>query len=140
MQQPPSIKKFDIFYLGALAVGTVGFFIGYDDTVAQLRTQLAGTGMEIGDGFVTGSFIVSMAISLLLWWLISSKRSTVAKWILIILTGFSVLGVVMGLQQMLANLTIASGLSLLSLVLSLIAIWFLFQPDTKPWFDKEERR
>jgi hypothetical protein len=140
MQQPPSIKKFDIFYLSALAVGTVGFFLGYDDTVAQLRTQMAGTGMEIGDGFVTGSFIVSMAISLLLWWFISSKRSPVAKWILIILTAFSVLGTVMNLQTMLANLTIASGLSLLAVVLSLVAIYFLFPADTKPWFDKEERR
>jgi hypothetical protein len=135
MQQPRSIKRFDLFYLSSIAVGTVGFFIGYDDTLRRLHEQTAGTGMEMGAGFTTTTFIIGLAITLLLWWLVSAKRSAVAKWILIVLSALSLLG----LPGLFENLTLATILQLLSLALSLVAIYFLFQPDTKPWFDKDER-
>jgi hypothetical protein len=135
--QPKSIKRFDVFYLSALAVATVGFFIGYDDTVAIVREQYAATGVNMNvAAWTTGSFIFGIAISLLLWWFVSSRRSAVAKWILIV---FFALGL-LGLPTIIRNFTIAGGLSLLSVALSAVAIYFLFQPDAKPWFEKNEAR
>jgi hypothetical protein len=137
MPQPPSIKKFDIFYLAALGVYAVGFFLGFDQTVGMIREQYAAAGMTNlpVEGITTGGFIFGIAISLLLWWFVSAKRSTVAKWILIV---FFALGL-LGLPTIFQNLNLTTGISLLSMVLSAVAIWFLFQPDTKPWFDKEPR-
>lgn len=134
--QPKSIKRFDIAYLASLAIGTAGFFLGYDDTLRQLRTQTAGTGMELGGGFITTWFVIVMAISLLLWWFISARRSAAAKWILIVLTALGLFG----LPGLFANLTLAAILQLVSLVLAVVAIYFLFQPDTKPWFEKDAKR
>lgn len=137
MQQPTSIKRFDIAYLASLGLATVGFFIGYDDTVALVREQYAAAGLNMNAAaWTTGSFVVGIAISLLLWWFVSSRRSAVAKWILIV---FFALGL-LGLPTILGNLTIASYLSLASMVISAVAIYFLFQPDTKPWFDKDDAR
>lgn len=136
MPQPPSIKKFDIFYLAALAVYVVGFFLGFDDTVAMVREQYTAAGLDLPvESITTGSFIFGIAISLLLWWFVSARRSTVAKWILIV---FFALGL-LGLPTLFQNLNLTTGISLLSMVLSAIAIWFLFQPDTKPWFEKEPK-
>lgn len=138
--QPKAIQRFDMLYLGSLAVSTAGFFIGYDDSLQQMNQQLAGSGMEIGGGLLAGIFIVSMAISLLLWWLVSSKRSVVAKWILTVLTALSLLGVALGLPQMLANFTLTVGLQLLAMVMGVAAVFFLFTGDAKPWFEKDESR
>lgn len=136
--QPKSIQRFDMLYLGSLAVATAGFFIGYDDALRQLRTQMAQAGMEMGGGWLAGGFIFGMAISLLLWWLVSSKRSTIAKWILTVLTAFSLIGLLFGIQTMLANFTFATGLNLVATVMSIVAIYYLFQPDTKAWFGESE--
>jgi hypothetical protein len=135
---PKSIQRFDMLYLGSLAVATVGFFVGYDDSLAQLQTAFAGSGIEIGGAALAFGFGFGMAISLLLWWLISSKGSVVAKWILVVLTALSVLGTVFGIQTLLANFTIATVLSLLATVMAIVAIYFLFQPDTKPWFGESD--
>jgi hypothetical protein len=138
--QPKAIQRFDMLYLGSLAVSAAAFFIGYDESLRQLNQSMAGTGMELGGGFLAGIFVFGMAISLLLWWLISSKHSVVAKWILAVLTVLSVLGVVLGLQQMLANFTITVGLQLLATVMGIASIYFLFTADAKPWFEREETR
>ena len=140
MPKPTSIQRFDIFYLGSLAVYAVGFFLGFDDTVAQVRDQYAQAGLDMNpSGIMTGAFVVILAISVLLWWLISNKRSVAAKWILVVLFGLSLLSLVFGLQTLLANLSIATMLSLLSVVLSGVAVYYLFPADTKPWFEKEPK-
>lgn len=140
MPKPQSIQRFDIAYLGSLAVYIASFFLGFDDTVALVREEYAKAGVNMNpSGIMTGTFVVILAISLLLWWLISSKRNVVAKWILVVLFGLSLLSLAFNAQTMFGNLTIATILSLASLVLSAVSVWFLFQPDTKAWFEKEPK-
>lgn len=139
MHQPPSIKRFDIFYLASLAVYAVGFFLGYDAQVAQVRTQYAAAGVDMNpSGILTGSFIAGILIGLLLWWFVSSKGSNVAKWILVAFFALGVLSLVYGIaSSSLGGMTISSGLSVVSTVLSAVAVYYLFQPDAKAWLERE---
>lgn len=139
MQQPPSIKRFDIFYLGSLAVYAVGFFLGYNAQVDQVRSQYAAAGVEMNPGgLLTGAFIFSIAISLLLWWFVSSRGSNVARWILVVFFAIGLLSTVYALSSgALGGLTVTNALSVVSMVLTAVAVWYLFQPDAKAWLERE---
>ena len=137
--QPKSIQRFDMVYLASLAVYAGGFFLGYDDTVALTRQQYAEAGLDVDPSmWVAISFVVILAVSLLLWWLVSSKGSNVAKWILTVFFGLGLLAIAYSFSTGAAGpLTIATGLSLLSTALSGVAIFFLFKPDAKAWLERE---
>lgn len=131
--RPQSIRKFDLFYLASIALGAVGFFIGFDALVAQVDTELAATGQDFGSIVVWGSFIVGMAISLLLWFFVSRKGSSLAKWLLILLF---ILGL-RGLVGIFAGpLGLLDAINLAVIVLGAAAIFYLFQPDARDWFEK----
>lgn len=144
MPKPKSIQRFDMIFLASVAVYTVGFFLGFNETIAFVRTTYSEQGLDIPAStlstVMTASFVVVVAIGLLLWWLISSKRSVVAKWIMVVCFGLGLLSTLASVPTLMANFSIASAISLLSVVVQAVAIWFLFQPDTKPWFEKDEKR
>jgi asparagine N-glycosylation enzyme membrane subunit Stt3 len=131
--RPHSITMFDRFYLGSLALGTVNFFIGYDTTMAQLNADpgSAELGMA-GPGFLWGTFAIGMAISLLLWFLISRKANNVARWILVVLAVIGVIGLPFSLTQLPPLQLVAS---LVVTAINLLAVYFLFRPDAKAWFE-----
>ena len=140
--QPKSIQRFDICYLGSIGLFVVSFFLGYDATLAEMQAQMeaaaqaqGGGGFQIGGGFLTGVFIVSLSISLLLWYLVSNKANVVAMWILVIFFLLGLLGIPGALRQL---PSIASILGLASIVLQAAAVFFLFKPDSKAWFAKDE--
>jgi hypothetical protein len=133
--KPESIRKFDLFYLSSIGLSIVGFFMGYDALVAQVGSEGAARGVSFGPGVAIGAFAFGLAISLLLWWLTSAKRMSLAKWIIVV---FFVLGL-FGLPSALANgLNLMKAVNLLNVVAQAIAIWYLFQPDAKAWFSGTE--
>lgn len=130
--KPASIKKFDLFYLGSIAVGAIGFAIGYDTLVEQTNAQLAAEGIEgLGAGAVIASLLLGIAINLALWFLVSVLRIEFVKWIVVLLTAWGVLSLALALGDGL-QATMISGI--IATILSVIAVWFLFQPDAKAWF------
>ena len=136
--QPKSIKRFDLFYLGSLAVYAIGYFLGFDAQVEAQREKLAAAGVQMNIGAImTASFFVGILIGLLLWWFISQKGSNVAKWILVVLFALGVLGTIYSLVTGSMTLTLYTDISLLSLVLEAVAIYLLFQPDAKAWLERE---
>ena len=129
--RPESIRRFDIFYLGSLALSVLDFFLERDAVVAQAEAQSRAANVSLGSGFVTGAFVFWMALLLLLWFLASYRRSGVAKWIIVLLALIGLWGVP-GLIT--GAFTAARIVSLLSFVLTWVAIYFLFRPDAKAWF------
>lgn len=130
--RPASITMFDRLYLGSLVLGLINFALSYDNTMAQLKADpvVADVGMA-SPGILWGGLALGMAISLLLWFLISRKASNVARWILVVFTVIGVISLPLSLGQ----------LPLLQLVTTLVvtgvqaaAVYFLFRPDAKPWF------
>ncbi|MXO60420.1 hypothetical protein GRI89_12820 [Altererythrobacter salegens] len=129
--KPESIRKFDMFYLGSLAISVVSIIVGYDALVAEVAAEGEASGMALGQVWAIGAVVIGLAISLLLWWLTSSKRLSIAKWIIVL---FFVLGLI-GLPGTLADgLTMLEIIGLVSVAAQATAIWYLFRPDAKEWF------
>jgi len=128
--RPRSIKIFDVLFLGSLAFSLVNFFFAYDTTMAELE----GTGM--GLTFVIVSFVVGYGINLLLWYFASQRASNVARWIFVVLTGFGLVMVPFALANIPATRLI---LTLIITAMQIAAIYFLFQPDAKLFFENGRR-
>lgn len=126
--RPPSIVNFERIVLATLFLGLVGSWLNWD----QARTVAADAGM--GTGFVLTVQVISVVVTLILLYFIARKGSPVAKWIYVVIT---VLGVIGGLANP-AKLLESGGatvvVAIAQILLSLVALWFLFRPDAKAWF------
>lgn len=132
--RPVSIERFDLFYLLSLALSTGAFLLGYEDVANQLAAETAAAGFEMGGGLLIGIFAGGILINLLLWYLTSRKANVIAKWILIVFFGIGLIGVPDLFTQ---EFTLSLAINIGAYVLAAISVWFLFQPDTRPFFDGE---
>lgn len=131
--RPASITMFDRLFLGAIALGLVNSAIAYNSTMEQLEADPAVAELGLATpGFYIGSAAVGYAISLLLWFLISRKANNVARWILTVLTVIGALMVPLTISEL--DL-IASIVTVIATILQVAAIWMLFRPDAKLWFE-----
>ena len=124
--RPQSIKAFDMLFLGSLVLGLVNFFFAYDTTMAELE----GTGM--GATFMFATLAVGYGINLLLWYFVSRKGSNVARWIFVVLTAIGLVMVPFSLADIPMGQMV---LTLIVTVMQIAAIYFLFQPDAKLFFE-----
>ena len=130
--KPQSIRMFDYFYLGALALGVVNFFLSIGDTRAQLAADPSTAGL--GEGFLYGSIAFSVLISLLLWYFVSRRASNVAKWILVV---FFVIGVLFIPSSLATLSTVPMLLTLVTTALQAVAVFYLFRADAKAYLKGE---
>ena len=93
--------------------------------------------LGVGQGFAIGSFVVGIAIYLLLWFFIARKASNVAKWILVVLLALSMLSVLYTLAMSFA-LTVTTLLGLAMYALEIAAVVFLFRDDAVAWLTHRE--
>ncbi len=130
--RPQSILKFEQFYMGSIILGLVNTFLNWSNTKAQLAADPNAS--MFGDGFLIVVTVISVSISLLLWYFTARKASNVCKWIL---TVFFVIGLIFlpfGLFQLPTTVMI---ISLVSTALAGYAIYMLFRPDAVAWFQGE---
>lgn len=131
--RPASITMFDRLYLGALVLGAVNTAINFETVLAELEADPAVVQMGMASpGFVIGTAAFGYAISLLLWFLISRKANTIAKWILTVLTAIGALMMPFSLGAVPLLETI---ITLTITAMQVAAVWFLFRPDAKAWFE-----
>lgn len=129
--RPKSIQRFDIFYLGALALGLVNTAFGWTDTMARMQADASTA--AIATPIMLGSVIIGFGISLLLWFFVSRMRSTIAKWILVVFFVLGVLSLLFTLMNGQFPGGIVGVLSVVSTVLQAAAVFMLFQPDAVAW-------
>ena len=136
MTKPASIKKFDYLYIGSVVIGLIGLIIGWDSLVALMDAEFAAQGLDPEGSFSTTTIIAGFAfgtaISLALWFLISVLRIEFVKWILVLFTVWGVFSLVVGLATTGFAVNQISGI--ISTIMSVAAIYMLFQPDAKAWF------
>ena len=136
MQKPDSMKKFDLLYLGSLAVGLIGLALGWDGLVEQMNAEFTAQGLEPESGFATGAiiggFVFGIGISVALWFLVSILRIEFVKWILVLFTVYGVVSLAGGIA--LAGFDPIQISGIVSTLMSIAAIWMLFRPDSKEWF------
>lgn len=130
--KPKSIQAFDRLYLGALAVGAINNVLHWDVSRAALQAQPA---MPFGPAFLAVTTAIGFLIPLLLWYFVSRRASTIAKWILVVLFVIGLIGFAVGIAGGAAT---AGGLAVMigviATALQAAAVWMLFRPDATAWF------
>ena len=128
--RPPSIIDFERAYLASLALGIVNTTIHWqviEQSFEDPALQVLG-----GPGAIVGILAFGMAISLLLWFFIARRASTVAKWIYVVFIAFGVIGIISSLTTLPFGTQLI--LNVVAQLLQFFAAWLLFKPDAKAWF------
>ena len=132
--KPASIKKFDLLYLGSLAIGPIGLAINYDTILAQTDAKMTAAGVEpMGAGMLIGAMAIGIVVGLALWFLVSVARVELIKWVLAAFAAYGVIAFILG-RAMDAGGGLNFVFGLVSLLMSIAAVYFLFRPDAKAWF------
>lgn len=133
--RPKSITMFDRLYLGSLALGLINYVFSYNWMMSELEADpsLAAFG-GAGLVFILITAVISYALSLLLWFLIARKASPIAKWILVVLTAVGLISLPLSLMDM---PIVPMIFTLVITGVQLGAIYFLFRPDARAWFENK---
>lgn len=126
--RPASIQWFERIYFATLAIGAVNLLVHYR-TLGAVMGNAGGT-MAI----VFTSFFAGIAISLMFWYLVARRASTIAKWFLVVLVIIGLVGLPGGF-----NMTDTLGityvaLGALSTLLQAAATALLFTSESRRWF------
>ncbi|MFM6830883.1 MAG: hypothetical protein ACKOVA_11210 [Novosphingobium sp.] len=131
--RPASIVTFDRLYLVATGLGLVNSFMSIGQLQARIDAMPQLRAIGGGSGFIYGAIAAGAAISLLLWFAVAYKRSSLAKWILVAFTALAIINLPGALRQLGSG-----GLGVLVSVaveaLRIVALSFLFRADAKAWF------
>lgn len=118
--RPKSIVLFDYTYLGSLVFGL-------------LNVEVAG-GATGSQWLIYGA---AVAVSVVLWYLVSRQANVVAKWVIVVLGAFQIVSTLTAFGNGgLAPLSVA--VSVVALSLLAVSLVLLFRPDALAWF-KEGR-
>ena len=134
MLRPTSIVNFERCYLGAVVIGLLNSLFAVP---AMMRTpQMAQASAVLGTGFIYITAILSLVISLLLWYFTARRASVVAKWIIVV---FFVIGALAMIRNVLTGFqglvgTLPAVLSIVAVVFQAVAVYLLFRPDANAWF------
>lgn len=125
--RPESIRRFEwFFWIGAVAP-VIAILTDYQFLKQQ---ALAGGHSQLGP--ITG-VLFSVAVDLALWLAIVRKASNVGKWIMVIMTGLSVLLLPREFRQFVAISHTYTILMLASLAAWTVACGLLFRRDAREW-------
>ena len=139
MLRPRSIAIFEIAYLAALAINLAGPFLIWSALTANVAEQAhAGTDAAgVVNGVLIGGIVVAGIIGLLLWWFVARRGSNVARWIMVVLLGYSIVSGALQLTQSGGPLDLVRIVALLGLIFTAVALVSLFMKDARTWFAEE---
>lgn len=133
--RPESIRKFDLFFLAAIALGVASSLLNYDSLLIAASEPLREAGIaELSETVLIVTLGLGIAINLLLWFLISVLRIGFVRWILLLIVVFLVVTRVLNVAQG-ANVSLTD---LVAVLLKAIAMWFVLRPDAREWFAKPQ--
>lgn len=135
--RPDSIKKFDLFYLGAIAIDTIANYVWRGGLARQIADQFAA--QPSNSGIVEGTptslaialIVLYAAIQLLLWFLVSVRKIGLVRFLVVGLIAINLLSIpaILGALPALQPLV-----RLFVIALQLIAVFYLFRAESSLWF------
>ncbi len=133
MDRPASIVSFERLYLASLAIGAIGTAINWSTMQAQIAAD--PNSAMLPSWFMPVTLFVSFSISLALWYFAARRGAVVAKWILVVLFGFGVIGILMTIFA--PGPILMKFITGVNFVLQGLSVWMLFKPDANQWFAGE---
>lgn len=138
MSRPKSIVLFDRLYLLSIVVSLVGVAATWNQTIAKALSSPAMIEhpemAPIVSIFSMVGIGVSVAITLLLWWLIAYKANNIVKWVFVVLNVIGIASVVFSFFIMHADEAVDVYIKAASWLVAIPALYFLFRPDATAWF------
>ena len=132
--RPSSIRLFEKLYLLTIALGVAVLVLNWNGMTALAQAR-AGGDASSGTGVLIAAAVLGVLIPLLLLYFIGRRASNVAKWIFVVLTGFSVLSFLAALTNPALPKNLLFALNTVSLLLTIYCAWLLFRPDTRAWLE-----
>lgn len=133
--RPRSIQIFEYCYLGSMVLGLIGTAVNWSEMMA---IPAIAAMVEQMPWYFPVTLVVGIAINLLLWYFVARRASVVAKWILVVLFGIGVAGLLISFARG-AFFGSTAIFQIVCLALNVVAVWHLFTPDALAWFDKGKR-
>ncbi len=130
MGKPDSIRKFDWLYLGSVVVGLLGLALNWGSVSGQVNAEL---GADTANVALIGGLVLGTGISVALWFLVSVLRIELVKWVLIVMVLWTLVTMPIGIASA-GGLGLTNITGIVSTIMTIAAIWFLFQADAKAWF------
>lgn len=134
--RPDSIKKFDLFYLGAITIQFIAGLLDRDAIAALVANRFSpapgANGMVEGsaDTIVIVLLALQAALQLLLWYLVSRRRIGLVRYLIVALVAINLLG----LPAIFAALpALAPLIALFVLALQLVALFYVFKAESTIW-------
>ncbi len=129
-KRPQSIKNFEAAYLLSLFI-ELQIYVRYPEMRPEVEISIF---LQLGILlFVYGSIAILCLLA-------SRKRSNIAKWIIVIISGFSILSFTLQISEITSGLVSLNFLEISQtarLFLECIAIVFAFTRESRIWFRKE---
>ncbi len=132
--RPQSIVLFDRIFLLSVGLGMINTALSFQDNLAYMKADPATAQAGFGAGFLILTQGISFAILLLLWYFIVRRASTVAKWILVILTAIGTLAILPTLGTLAERGLFTMIVALIITAMQIFALVCLFRADAKVWF------
>lgn len=136
--KPASIVTFERCYIASWAVGLINTLLAWRGAGAMLaRNPQLRTMPALGSSVLVIGVVLGAAITFALWYFIARRASVVAKWLVTAFFAFSLVSFLASLASgRAAMIGVPIVLGAVSLVLEGVAIWMLFKPDSRLWFDE----
>jgi hypothetical protein len=131
--RPKTIVYFEWIIFGALLLGILEKYLGWDAIVWAARTNNNCAPVV----FTLGILIFSFALNGTLTLLVSRRRRKIAMWVLIALCALSVPSTLVAWTRRPVESDIMSGAQFVSI---LVAYVLLFTPSARRWMNREDEK
>ena len=140
--RPQSIVNFERVVILNVLLGIVGSWLNWDKMMAVQRAQLTAQGQTKAIAMLPTLTLTIAVVFIFVWlllvWLIARKGSVVAKWIYVVVAALTLLGAVVAIARgtVAAYGTLPMVFAIVGHLLTIVALWLLFRPDSKAWFSE----
>ena len=145
MNRPPSIVAFERLYLGSILLTVVNAIVFWSfnrNAIAAMPQVQESPGLAaLINIMLVVSLAITVAVSLLFWWLVARVGSVVGKWLVIVTEGLGVLFAILPLLNLIrghgANVP-GTIVTLVCTALAAAAAAMLFRADADDWIAARE--
>jgi hypothetical protein len=129
--KPVSIQRFSQFMLASVAISLVQVWNGFD----RMRDAVAANPevTAFSDEALIAGTVIAIGVMLLLWFLIAMRASSVARWVLVALTGLGLLSLPGMLTRAKGDGAIDLALAIGAAGLQIAAVGMLFTREARDW-------
>jgi hypothetical protein len=129
---PSNVRNFFWLNVLSLALGVIVAIM----TSPKLYAMAAAAGR--GPGYIITIQVVTMALLLLLIWLIAFKRQNWARWVWLVMFVLGMPGYAIVFKNLM-GISLTGAISLMQLVLQLVALYSIFTGNARAWFRRGEK-